>query len=77
MKNVMERYGSSVSWVLFCLYRFPVDVGFAKENVDKPHPPLFNLFFFFFFFFVVLGLELRAYTLSHSTSPIFVKGVSR
>jgi hypothetical protein len=26
------------------------------------------------FFFVVLGLELRAYTLSHSTSPFFVKG---
>jgi hypothetical protein len=23
----------------------------------------------FFFFFAVLGLELRAYTLSHSTSP--------
>jgi hypothetical protein len=27
----------------------------------------------FFFFFLVLGLELRAYTLSHSTS-LFVKG---
>jgi hypothetical protein len=26
----------------------------------------------FFFFFAVLGLELRAFTLSHSTSPIFV-----
>jgi hypothetical protein len=25
-----------------------------------------------FFFFVVLGLELKAYTLSHSTSPFFV-----
>jgi hypothetical protein len=24
---------------------------------------------------VVLGLELRAFTLSHSTSPVFVKGV--
>jgi hypothetical protein len=24
---------------------------------------------FFFFFFVVLGFELRAYTLNHSTSP--------
>jgi hypothetical protein len=29
------------------------------------------------FFFLVLGLELRAFTLSHSTSPIFVKGFSR
>jgi hypothetical protein len=27
-----------------------------------------------FFFFLVLGLELRAYTLSHSTSPFFVMG---
>jgi hypothetical protein len=27
-----------------------------------------------FFFFAVLGFELRAYTLSHSTSPFFVKG---
>jgi hypothetical protein len=29
----------------------------------------------FFPFFAVLGLELRAYTLSHSTSPFFVMGV--
>jgi hypothetical protein len=29
--------------------------------------------FFFFFFFAVLGFKLRAYTLSHSTSPFFVK----
>jgi hypothetical protein len=26
-------------------------------------------------FFEVLGFELRAYTLSHSTNPFFVKGV--
>jgi hypothetical protein len=30
-----------------------------------------------FFFFVVLGLELRTFTLSHITSPTFVKGFSR
>jgi hypothetical protein len=29
------------------------------------------------FFLEVLGLELRAFTLSHFTSPIFVKGFSR
>jgi hypothetical protein len=29
---------------------------------------------FFFFFFLVLRLELRAYTLSYSTSPFFVVG---
>jgi hypothetical protein len=29
------------------------------------------------FCFAVLGLELRAFTLSHSTSPIFVKGFSK
>jgi hypothetical protein len=28
----------------------------------------------FFLLFAVLGLELKAYTLSHSTSPFFVKG---
>jgi hypothetical protein len=28
-------------------------------------------FLFFFFFSVVLGLELRAYILCHSTSPIW------
>jgi hypothetical protein len=28
-------------------------------------------------FFLVLGIELRAYTLSYSTSPIFVKGFLR
>jgi hypothetical protein len=27
-------------------------------------------FSFLFFFFVVLGFELRAYTLSHPTSPV-------
>jgi hypothetical protein len=27
-----------------------------------------------FFFFPILGLELRAYTLRHSTSPFFVMG---
>jgi hypothetical protein len=28
----------------------------------------------FVLFFAVLGLELRAFTLSHSSSPIFMKG---
>jgi hypothetical protein len=32
---------------------------------------------FFFFLVVVLGLELGAFTLSHSTSPIFVKNFLR
>jgi hypothetical protein len=36
-----------------------------------------HLFFSFLFFFLVLGLELRAFTLSYSTSPIFVKGFLR
>jgi hypothetical protein len=30
--------------------------------------------FIYLFIFAVLGFELRAYTLSHSTSPIFVIG---
>jgi hypothetical protein len=33
-----------------------------------------DAFLFFFFIFAVLAFELRAYTLSHSTSPIFVMG---
>jgi hypothetical protein len=32
----------------------------------------FSFLSFFFFFFVVLGFELRAYTLNHSNSPLFV-----
>jgi hypothetical protein len=39
-----------------------------------PHFNLHLLYIMFFFFFSVLGFELRAYTLSHFTSPIFVKG---
>jgi hypothetical protein len=35
--------------------------------------PLFC--FDFYSEFSVLGLELRAFTLSHSTNPIFVKGI--
>jgi hypothetical protein len=31
----------------------------------------------YYSFFVILGLELRAFTLSHSTSAIFVKGFLR
>jgi hypothetical protein len=34
-------------------------------------------FLFFFFFFAVLGLELRSFTWSHSTNPIFVKGFAQ
>jgi hypothetical protein len=34
-----------------------------KASLDKK---------FLFFFFCRLGFELRAYTLNHSTSPIFV-----
>jgi hypothetical protein len=38
------------------------------EGTTKLLPPLH---------FVVLGLELRAFTLSHSTSPVFVKDLLR
>jgi hypothetical protein len=34
-------------------------------------------FLFFYFFFVVLGFELKAYTLSHSPSPFFYDGFFR
>jgi hypothetical protein len=38
---------------------------------------IFSIFVLFHFVFSVLGLKLRAFTLSHSTSPIFVKDFSR
>jgi hypothetical protein len=31
-------------------------------------------FLSFFYFLAVLGLEVKAYTLSHSTNPFFVMG---
>jgi hypothetical protein len=44
---------------------------------EGPSPPDTLGTSFLSFFFAVLGLELRAFTLSHSTSPIFVKRFSR
>jgi hypothetical protein len=43
---------------------------------DQSHVQITGLFFSFFFFFFppVLGFKLRAYHLSHSTSPFFVLG---
>jgi hypothetical protein len=38
--------------------------GESSLSLDTPS-------WIFFFFFVVLGLELRHFTLSHSTSPLF------
>jgi hypothetical protein len=57
-------------------------LNFLSSSFPPSLPPLLEPFcqsflMFFFFFFAVLGLELRAFTLSHSTSPIFVKGFSR
>jgi hypothetical protein len=40
-------------------------------------PKLQFFLFLFFVFFVVLGFELKAYTLSYSTGSIFVKSFSR
>jgi hypothetical protein len=34
----------------------------------------FHRLTFLLLFYVVLGFELRAFTLNHSTNPIFVKG---
>jgi hypothetical protein len=44
------------------------DVALGRKDTQVSKIPSL-LSFFFFFFLVVLGLELRAYNLSHSTSP--------
>jgi hypothetical protein len=45
----------------FCNLRFVLHKGFSQAyNMEQPPPNIF---------FVVLEFELRAYTLSHSTSP--------
>jgi hypothetical protein len=50
--------------------------SFMKSGLTHPWRIIFFLptfYFIYLFIFAVLGLELRAFTLSHSTSPIFVK----
>jgi hypothetical protein len=44
-------------------------VGKVKQNIYLPIQLPFSFLSFFLFFFVVLGLELKASTLNHSTSP--------
>jgi hypothetical protein len=56
---------------------FPVrglrEVGALKRTKEELSS---DRFLFFFFFFAILGFELRAFTLSYSTSQsFFVKGV--
>jgi hypothetical protein len=41
-----------------------------SPHTPPPHPGQHLLFLFFFL--VVLGLELKVYALSHSTSPFFL-----
>jgi hypothetical protein len=43
-----------------------------RSPLEQLCQPIF--LFLFFIYFVVLGSELSAYTLSHSTSPFFVMG---
>jgi hypothetical protein len=50
----------------------PLCIGGGLFFLKKTVPYLMCIFFFFFF--AVLGLELRDYTLSHSTSPFLVMG---
>jgi hypothetical protein len=48
------------------------------EPLHQPNISFLKVVFFnIYLFIVVLGLELRAFTLSHSTSPIFVKDFLR
>jgi hypothetical protein len=64
-KNMVQILGPTGNWILFsCVH--------APEFITRNERELL----FFLFFFAVLGLELRVYTLSHSTSPFFVMGFS-
>jgi hypothetical protein len=45
-----------------------------EDNVNKMLFGRHSNVQFLFIFFAVLGLELRAYSLSHSTSPFLVIG---
>jgi hypothetical protein len=42
-----------------------------SETAHKGARLPFQILFIYLFIFAILGLELRAFTLSHSTSPIF------
>jgi hypothetical protein len=57
-----------------CVYQDP----FKAKITNLINVPFYSIFRFFsfslFFFFVVLGLELRGYTLNHSNSSFFVIG---
>jgi hypothetical protein len=60
-----------------CPYSFPIPENEPAawkilDCVPSTIPALIYVFIF-----VVLGLELRAFTLSHFTNPIFVKGFLR
>jgi hypothetical protein len=50
--------------------------GRGSTTLPCPQPYNLKLFKFFSFFFAVLGFELKAYTLSHSTSLFFFNGFS-
>jgi hypothetical protein len=57
--------------MVICSCKTNIDVAYVlKKNLRK----LFSLLSLFFFFFVVLELELRAFTSSHSTQPYFCEG---
>jgi hypothetical protein len=83
---LVEMGVSSFRLTLSCQYH-ALSLSLPQSSSDyrsEPQclaPPLaiailklyFTGFFFLFFFLAVLGLELRVFMLSHSTSPIFVK----
>jgi hypothetical protein len=63
MKYILALYAP---WLRIAFSTFYTDVSQKTKKQSF-------LFTHFFFLFAVLGLELRAFTLSHSTSPIFVE----
>jgi hypothetical protein len=79
-----DREAGDIAYSVFAL--FARDLGFypqqcklkkkkTKKRKDRIHMYIYVYIYIyiFFFFFVALGLEYRAYTLSHSISPFCVR----
>jgi hypothetical protein len=60
------------NWALSCKrLDFKVLMSLRVPGVILSGCSFLSGYYYYFIYFAVLGLELRAFTLSHATSPIF------